>query len=135
VGKLFALFWGIVLTGGALLFPQDPKTPVVVVALSIASFTQGGLLGGFFLGIYWPRARQFDAILGMSVAIATMAVIVFSKQISAAFPALAPTLAPLTKIAWPWFVLIGTTITLLVGITSSLVRPSAAPVPARAGAT
>src|SRR5207248_8941038 len=26
VGRFFALFWGIVLTGGALLFPQNPKT-------------------------------------------------------------------------------------------------------------
>ena len=70
VGRWFALFWGIVLTGGALLFPENPKTPVVVVALSIASFTYGGLLGGFFLAIFWRRARQSDAIIGMSVGIA-----------------------------------------------------------------
>src|SRR4029078_2787936 len=67
VGKLFALAWGVVLTGGALLFPEDQKTPVVVIALSTASFTYGGLLGGFFLGILWRRARQRDAILGMAV--------------------------------------------------------------------
>ena len=88
----FALFWGIVLTGGALLFPENAKTPVVVVALSIASFTYGGLLGGFFLAIFWRRARQSDAILGMSVGIACMSVIVFAKQIIAAIPALAPAL-------------------------------------------
>ena len=35
-GKLFALIWGVVLTGGALLFPQESNTPVVVVALGIA---------------------------------------------------------------------------------------------------
>ena len=73
--------WGVVLTLGALLFPQDTKTPVVVVALGIASFTYGGLLGGFFLGIFWRRAIQRDAILGMCVAIATMAFIVFAKPI------------------------------------------------------
>ncbi len=120
VGRLFALMWGIVLTGGALLFPQNQKTPVVVIALSIASFTYGGLLGGFFLAIFWRRARQRDAILGMSVGIAIMSVIVFAKQISAAVPAWAPTLAPVATIAYPWYVLIGTTITLFVGILSSL---------------
>jgi SSS family transporter len=126
VGKIFALFWGIVLTGGALLFPQNAQTPVVVVALSIASFTYGGLLGGFFLGIFWERARQVDAIIGMSVGIASMSVVVFAKQISAAFPGIAPTLAPIAKIAWPWYVLIGVSITLVVGILSSLVgRPAA----------
>jgi SSS family solute:Na+ symporter len=127
VGRFFALFWGIVLTGGALLFPQNPKTSVVVVALSIASFTYGGLLGGFFLAIFWRRARQRDAILGMSVGIAAMSVIVFAKQISAAVPDWAATLAPLATIAYPWFVLIGTVITLAVGMLSSLTHAAAQP--------
>ena len=120
MGRRFALVWGCVLTLGALLFPQDTKTPVVVIALGIASFTYGGLLGGFFLGIFWRRAIQRDAILGMSVAIATMAFIVFGGPISSAYPSMAGTLAPFGRIAWPWYVLIGTSITLLVGILSSL---------------
>jgi SSS family solute:Na+ symporter len=129
MGRLFALAWGVVLTLGALLFPQDTKTPVVVVALGIASFTSGGLLGGFFLGIYWRRAIQRDAILGMSVAIGTMAFIVFAKPISAAYPSLAGTLAPFGNIAWPWYVFIGTTITLLVGTLSSFTHPMPATKP------
>ena len=132
MGRMFALVWGTVLTLGALLFPQDTKTPVVVVALGIASFTSGGLLGGFFLGIFWRRAIQRDAIIGMSVAIATMACIVFARPISVAAPSLAPTLAPFATIAWPWYVLIGTAITLLVGILSSLTHPEPALEPARA---
>ena len=103
-GKLFALMWGIVLTGGALLYPES-RTPVVVVALSIASFTYGALLGAFFLGIYNAAARQRDAILAMSVGIVTMAVVVFSPSI---------------KISWPWYVLIGTSITFITGSLSAL---------------
>jgi Na+/proline symporter len=131
-GRLFALGWGVVLTLGALLFPQDTKTPVVVVALGIASFTYGGLLGGFFLGIFWRRAIQRDAIIGMSIAIATMAFIVFAKPISAAYPSLASTLGPFAAIAWPWYVLIGTAITLAVGMLSSLTHPQPAPPAVRA---
>jgi SSS family transporter len=131
VGKLFALGWGLVLTIGAMLFPANPTTPVVVVALSIASFTYGGLLGGFFLAIFWRRAEQRDAVTGMAVGIAVMTVVVFAKQIGAAMPAWAPTLAPLAAIAYPWFVLIGTAVTLLVGISSSLVRPRRQPALAR----
>ena len=130
MGRLFALGWGLVLTLGALLFPQDTKTPVVVVALGIASFTSGGLLGGFFLGIYWRRAIQRDAILGMSVAIATMAFIVFAKPIAAAYPSLTSTLAPVAGIAYPWYVLIGVTITLVVGIISSFTHSMPVRVPA-----
>lgn len=125
IGKLLALGWGVALTVGALLYRQQ-GTPVVVIALSIASFTYGGLLGGFFLALFVPRARQRDAITGMSVGIAAMAVVVFAKQLAAAYPSLAATLGPLGAIAWPWYVLIGTTITLLTGTLSSLTRSRAA---------
>lgn len=118
-GKRFALFWGVVLTGGALLF-KEQGTPVVVVALGIASFTYGGLLGTFFLGNFWKRAIERDALLGLSVGIFAMSFVVFAKQISGAYPSLAQALGPLARIAWPWYVLIGTSITVLVGMLSSL---------------
>jgi Na+/proline symporter len=103
----------------ALLYRQQ-GTPVVIVALSIASFTYGALLGGFFLGMLWRRAMQRDAILGMAVAIAVMTFIVFSKQLLPMLPSMSGILTPFTRIAWPWYVLIGTSITMLVGILSSL---------------
>jgi hypothetical protein len=59
----------------------------------------------------------------MSVGIVAMAVVVFARQLDALiswFPAL-------PSIAWPWYVLIGTTITVLTGAVSSLIRPSPAP--------
>jgi Na+/proline symporter len=118
VGKLFALGWGLALTFGALLFKEN-GTPVVVVALSIASFTQGGLLGGFFLGMFWRRANQRDAITGMSVGIFAMAFIVFAKQLTAAYPSLKSTLGGVAGIAWPWYVLIGTSLTFVTGMLMS----------------
>lgn len=118
MGKRFTLLWAVILIGGALLYRQQ-GTPVVVIALAIASFTYGGLLGGFFLAILWKRARQRDAITGMATGIAVMTFVVFARQLSP----LLPFLEPLTKIAWPWYVLIGTSITLLVGILSSYVGP------------
>lgn len=127
VGKFFALVWGIVLTAGALLFKEN-GTPVVVIALSIASFTQGGLLGGFFLGMFWSRAIQRDAILGMSVGIGCMAFIVFAKQIVAAYPSTASALGGVATIAWPWYVLIGLSITFVTGMLSSFTH-SAPPAP------
>jgi SSS family solute:Na+ symporter len=123
MGKLFALLWGTGLTFAALLF-KEQGTPMVVIALGIASFTYGALLGGFFLGIFWERAIQRDAILGMSVAIFVMAFIVFAKQMIAWVPSSAGLLGDFATIAWPWYVLIGTTITLLVGILSSYTHPA-----------
>jgi solute:Na+ symporter, SSS family len=122
-GRRFALFWGVVLTAGALLFPQDTGTPVVVVALGIASFTWGGLLGVFFLGNFWPRATQRDAMWGLSVGLFVMAFVVFARQLSIWIPGLAEALGPFARIAWPWYVLIGTSITMIVGVSLSLLLP------------
>ena len=105
MARVFTLAWGVVLTGGALLY-RAQGTPVVAVALSIASFTYGALLGAFFLAILWQGARQRDAIVGMAVGLVTMAIVVFYPPVA-------------RHIAWPWYVLIGTTITLVSGILSS----------------
>jgi SSS family solute:Na+ symporter len=121
-GKLSALAWGVVLTGGALMFKQQ-GTPVVVIALSIASFTYGALLGGFFLGWLWRRAIQRDAIIGMSIGLVVMSVVVFAKQLIPLFPGMTDPLTSLSKIAWPWYVLIGTTVTVGTGILASLTHP------------
>jgi solute:Na+ symporter, SSS family len=131
LGRKFTLGWAVILIGGALLY-REQGTPVVVIALAIASFTYGGLLGGFFLALLWKRANQRDALTAMATAIAVMAVIVFARQILAWATArgMADSLSwlqPLSAIAWPWYVLIGTSITLVVGIISSFTH---APPPA-----
>jgi SSS family solute:Na+ symporter len=127
--RRFTLLWAIVLVGGALLYRVE-GTPVVVIALSVASFTYGALLGSFFLAILWRRAQQRDAIGGMVVGLVAMSLVVFARPLGTWVPALAGPLAPLVGIAWPWYVLIGTTITLLSGVLLSLIphsAPQAAP--------
>ncbi len=125
-GKLAALAWGVGLTAGALLY-KEQGTPVVVVALSVSSFTYGGLLGSFLLGIISKRANERDAILGLGVGIASMTFVVFAKPIAAAVPVLAGALGPFIGVAWPWYVLIGTTLTVGTGLLASLTHPAASP--------
>ncbi len=48
--KLLTIFWAVMLIFSAFIFMESSKA-VVEVALSIASFTYGGLLGTFLLGI------------------------------------------------------------------------------------
>jgi Na+/proline symporter len=98
----------------------------VVIALSIASFTYGALLGGFFLGMLWRRAIQRDAILGMAVGIIVMSFIVFAKQMMPIFPGMTGLLTTLSHISFPWFVLIGTSFTMGIGILSSFTHPDPA---------
>lgn len=115
MGRRFTLGWGVVLIGGAILFQfAQQGTPVVVIALEIASFTYGGLLGGFLLGVLSKRADQMDAILGMGTAIVLM-VMLWTVQ---RFGVIEPVVNGL------WFALIGSIITLAVGTLSAAARGS-----------
>jgi Na+/proline symporter len=112
VGRGMTLLWAAILVGGAMLF-KNRATPVVVLALSIASITYGGLLGSYLLGGLWPRARQRDVILAILVAVIVMIPVVLG------FP-----FHLLPGLAWPWYVPLGTAVTVLVGILSSYVGRS-----------
>ncbi|HET9985106.1 MAG TPA: sodium:solute symporter [Longimicrobiales bacterium] len=122
-GRRFTLLWGVILVGGAILFQfMKQDTPIVIIALQIASFTYGGLLGGFLLGLLSKRARQPDAILGMAVAIVVMGAWWAAQQ----FQIIPKLVDPL------WFSLIGSAITVGVGTLSAAVR-GGAPVDVRRG--
>lgn len=115
MGKLFTLAWGVILVSVALLFQfVPPGTTLVVIALQIASFTYGGLLGGFLLGMVSKRARQRDAIIGMATAIVLMASLWAAQQFGV-----------IDKVVdGLWFSLIGSAIVVAVGsISARLGRP------------
>jgi len=130
-GRVFTLMWGAILVGGALLF-RSRETPVVELGLAIASFTYGGLLGGFFLGVLNRRASQRDAMIAIATGLAVMSVIVFGRWYAPLFAAggmtgFAETLVGLGSIAFPWHVVIGTVITFTVGSLLSLTHPAPPP--------
>ncbi|NUN09428.1 MAG: sodium/solute symporter [Ignavibacteriaceae bacterium] len=97
LSKIFTLIWAGVLTLSAIAFMNSSKV-VVELALSIASFTYGALLGTFFLGIIVKRAEQKAAITGFFAGIVFMTLIITFKLV-----------------AWTWFTLIGVIFTVLVG--------------------
>jgi SSS family transporter len=109
VGRIMTLIWAVVLVAGAMLFP-DRQTPVVELALKIASLTYGALLGTYILGGFWPRARERDIIVAMVVAVAVMTPVVLGWPFHL-----------LPGLAWPWDVPLGTAVTVLVGMASSTV--------------
>ena len=119
VGRGMTLLWAAILVGGAMLF-RDRNTPVVVLALSIASITYGGLLGTYLLGGLWPRTRQVDVIVAIVAGVAVMIPVVLG------FPG-----RLLPGLAWPWYVPLGTAVTIIVGMASSLIGRSAGPTAGR----
>jgi solute:Na+ symporter, SSS family len=112
-GRAFTLLWAAILIGGAILFRfAQHGTPIVVIALQIASFTFGPLLGGFLLGTLFRRPDQRDAITGIAVAVALMTGL-WVAQTFGPLPRLVDTL---------WFAFIGAAITVAVGTASAALR-------------
>jgi SSS family transporter len=108
VGRAFSGIWGVALIGGALLFhayASGSDTPVVVLALSIASITYGALLGTYLLAARWPRARGRDVVGAVAVTVMVMLVVVFARRLAQGG---VDWLAPVGRLAWPWYVPIGT---------------------------
>jgi SSS family solute:Na+ symporter len=124
VGRVLTLVWAAILVIGAMLV-TDRDTPVVELALGITSITYGGLLGSYLLGGLWPRARQVDVIIAIVVSVLIMVPIAFAGTLLKLIPDPDPhALITISKLAWPWFVPLGTAITVLVGMVASFVGRS-----------
>ena len=100
-GRIAAAVWTVLLVAAAIGFiPLSEGSAAVEVSLGIASLVYGGLLGGFALARFSPRATSRSVRLGIVAGIASVtAVWVFARA----------------AVAWPWFVLIGTAVTVAVG--------------------
>ncbi len=126
VGRVFSAVWGLGLIGGALffqLYARGSDTPVVVLALSIASITYGALLGTYLLAARWPRSGGRDVVGGVVVAVGLMLVVVFARRLAS--EAGFGLLAPIGRLAWPWYVPLGTLLTFGTGVALSYFPVSA----------
>lgn len=101
ISRIATVMWGGLLIITAISF-IGMKGAIVEVALGIASYTYGGLLGAFLLGLLYKRAIQRDAIIGFIAAILTMAIIIQT-----------------IKIAWPLYIVVGSGTAVITGIISS----------------
>ena len=97
ISRMFTIFWAGMLVISAILFMESSRA-VVEIALSIASFTYGGLLGTFLFGILNKKAKQEDALAGFVAGIFIMISVISLKLV-----------------AWTWYTIIGVIATLLIG--------------------
>ncbi|OGU02848.1 MAG: hypothetical protein A2W29_07830 [Gemmatimonadetes bacterium RBG_16_66_8] len=104
VGRWLTLAWAVVLGACALSF-RSTDQPVVELALAITSVTYGALLGTYILGGLSKAIGQRQVIAALLAGTAAMVVIVMFKP------------GPFVSLAWPWYVPLGTAITVGVGAT------------------
>ena len=105
VSRSLTASWGIVLIVIAVL--ARGWGSVFTTGLTIASLVYGPMLGAFLLGVLTTRANQIGVMSGMLTSLLVMVVIWFT-----------------TKIAWTWYVLLGTFVCVTTGYLLSLGRES-----------
>ena len=101
VSHVLTLIWGVVQIGVALAVRNQPGS-ALSMALSIASLINGPILGVFLVGTFLRRVSQPPALIGMVVSIGLMLYVFFG-----------------TKIAWTWYVFLGSLITFVVAWAAS----------------
>src|SRR5829696_4504862 len=101
VSHVLTLVWGVVQIGVAWWFRKQPGS-ALGMALSIASLINGPILGVFLVGTFLRRVSQPPALIGMLVSIGVMLYVFFA-----------------TKIAWTWYVFLGSLITFVVSWVAS----------------
>ncbi len=111
VARFSTIFWGATLF--AIGFVARSWGSVLEAGLSIASILYGGLLGVFLLGLLTVSVGEKAAMAGMVGGLLTM----FYVKV-------------FTSIAWTWYVLIGTAVTMGVGILVSFFIPNPPAAPA-----
>ncbi len=110
ISRFMTFFWAALLFLLALLSRGGGH--VVEVGLSIASVAYGALLGVFLLGTLTKTATETGAMIGMVGGL--LLNVVLWKQ---------PQALPFPKVAWTWFVLIGSLFTFALGWAASRVLP------------
>ena len=122
ISRWVSVAWGVVLTGSAFVFAalqlnaQGERPAVVELGLGIASYTSGGLLGAFLLGILSTKLRTRDAAVGFFTGRAALLFLV-QGPIQDLLPGEGLT------IAWPLYTLGGAAIVVATGfLTSQITR-------------
>jgi SSS family solute:Na+ symporter len=110
LSRWFTAAWGVVLIALAIVARGWGR--VFTTGLSIASLIYGPMLGAFLLGVLTRSATETGVMAGMGVSLLCMLAV---KQ--------------WTPLAWTWYVVVGTSICVIVGYTVSLF---AGPAPGRA---
>jgi solute:Na+ symporter, SSS family len=125
LSRLTTIVWAAILFALAMFSRSGGH--VVELGLSIASVLWGAMLGVFLLGTLSRRAGETGTIVGMTAGV-LVNLLLWLQPHPLAF-SLAGHMLLLPKVAWTWWVLIGSLVTCAVGYTASLLFPDRIPLP------
>jgi Na+/proline symporter len=89
---------------------KDANSSALGLALAVASLINGPILGVFLVGAFLKQAKEIHALTGMIASIGVMTYIILASN----------GVLPGPVIAWPWYALIGSSVTVIVAFIATL---------------
>ena len=105
ISRGLTVAFGLVQIGVAIV-GQLLQRSVIESVMAIAGFTTGVILGVFFLGVCTSGVTQRSALSGLVGGLAVMAAVVFT-----------------TDLKWPWFAVVGSSVTFIMGLVVHALLP------------
>ncbi|NOX89408.1 MAG: sodium/solute symporter [Calditrichaeota bacterium] len=113
VSRVMTIISAVILISVAFIFIKMSQS-VVEIALGIASITYGGMLGIFLLGLLSKRVKERGALIGFTAGLIAMLSVSITPILLGRPP----------LVHWTWYVLIGSGVTIIVGLISDRISDS-----------
>jgi Na+/proline symporter len=119
--KASTVVWALLLIAVAYASREVPF--VLNAAFSLRGLTSGALLGGLLLAVFWRRGSAAPVVAGMAASLLVMIGVSqfqWTREVNGEMVK--------TKVFWPWYTLIGATVTLSVAWLVRLIKKPSTPV-------
>ena len=136
--RVATAFWGLALIGMAIAFVGSSDS-LINLGLKVLTYCYGGLLGAFVLGVLTRRGSNASVVAGMLASVPVVLLLQLRQWVDdpASVPgALSASLEGLSigqkgaiqrwipTIAWPYWIVIGTTLSVAIGALGSTRKPT-----------
>ena len=140
ISRLATFLWTLLLVGLAIAFVGSQDN-IVKIALKVLTYFYGGLLGAFLLAILTSRGSELSVMAGMLASVPVVLLLQLRQFTNK--PETAPgllqnvledlsegtrdTILALPDIAWPWWIILGTLTSFLIGCLGKPRKPAQEP--------
>lgn len=102
--RIFTLMWALIIIVPAIMYHLHAAGSILEILTKVGSFFVGAQLGMFALGFFSKHTTERGLLIGTAAAFAMVTYVALA-----------------TELAWPWYAVVGVTISITVSIIASII--------------
>ncbi|QBY04203.1 sodium transporter [Thalassotalea sp. HSM 43] len=102
--RIFTLVWALIIIIPAIMYHLHAAGSILEILTKVGSFFVGAQLGMFALGFFSQHTTERGLLIGTAAAFSVVTYVALA-----------------TELAWPWYAVVGVSVSLVVSIIASLV--------------